>query len=227
MSKKIITINILLMLGIIIGDVFYILFGGLWLKGLTSLLFALLGLINFIYTRKQGLGFSRFGLLITLALFICFVADIVLNLNFILGAIIFAIGHLSYIFAYSNLQKFVWKDLITSVIIFVPAFLLIILCKAFDFGGKLMEMVCIIYALIISIMVGKCISNLIKNRCLLNILLVVGSALFMFSDIMLLFSQFANVSAIMGILCLATYYPGQAILSHSLLFVKNKNRTTE
>ena len=56
MSKKIITINILLMLGIIIGDIFYILFGGLLLKGLTSLLFALLGLVNFIYTRKQGLG---------------------------------------------------------------------------------------------------------------------------------------------------------------------------
>lgn len=227
MSKKIITINILLMLGIIIGDIFYILFGGLLLKGITSLLFALLGLINFIYTRKQGLGFSRFGLLITLALFICFVADIVLNLNFILGAIIFAIGHLFYIFAYSNLQKFRLVDLVPSVIIFVPALLLIVLCKAFDFGGMLMEMVCIIYALIISIMVGKCISNLIKNRCLLNILLVVGSALFMFSDIMLLFSQFANVSAIMGILCLATYYPGQAILSHSLLFVKNQNNTNK
>ena len=62
-----------------------------------------------------------------------------------------------------------------------------------------MEVVCVFYALIISFMLGKAVSNIIRERNILNLLIVIGSFLFFFSDLMLLFDVFANVSIIFDI----------------------------
>ena len=146
--------------------------------------------------------------------------DILLEIYFIVGAGLFAIGHVFYFISYCQVIKFKWIDLIAGVIIFVPAILLITLVPIFDFGGMLMQMVCVVYAIIISIMVGKAITNLLKQRTVLNILLVVGSCLFFFSDLMLLLDVFANFGQLVTVLCLATYYPAQCVLAYSMLHAK-------
>ena len=158
----------------------------------------------------------------TIGLFVTMLADIILNLEFMIGAIVFALGHICYIFAYIQIQKFTTKDLIAPICIFIPATLIITLVPLFNFGGIVMEIVCIIYALIISCMVGKSIANSIKEKTLSNIIITIGSILFFISDFMLLFSQFADVPRIFGVLCLATYYPAQAVLAFSIL-----NKTEE
>ena len=101
------------------------------------------------------------------------------------GAIIFALGHVFYFFAYSQLVKFEWKDLIYGACILVPSVLVITLVPLFDFGGIVMQLVCIIYAVIISMMVGKAISNYIKVKSNINLFILVGSILFFISDLML------------------------------------------
>lgn len=217
MKKSFIIPNIILFLSVIIGDIFYINFGGLWLKGLTSLLFVALGVFNLIYTIKSKDDTTKkFAIIMLIGLIFAMLGDIVLNIYFIGGAILFAIGHVFYFIAYCYLVKFKWSDLIIGSIIFVFAILFITLAPIFKFENIIMELVCIFYALIISLMVGKAISNLIREKTLTNILLVIGSILFFFSDLMLLFECFANAPRIADILCLATYYPAQCLLAFSI-----------
>ena len=177
--KKIFNIlNAILIVLVLVGDICYTTLGGLWLKGLTSLGFVLIGITNLIYAFKTEGTERKFCIIMLIGLVFAMLGDIVLNLFFIGGAILFAIGHIFYFIAYCVLQSFKLKDLIFGLIIFVPSALIILLLPIFDFGGILMQMVCLIYALIISFMVGKSVSNLINKRNLVNIILVIGSILF-------------------------------------------------
>lgn len=223
MKKLFWALNAIIICLILVGDVCYTIFGSLWLKGLTSGLFVLLGVVNLIYLCKQKSSFVKFGVIMLVGLVLSMIADIVLNLGtlgFMIGAGIFAVGHVFYFFAYGVLKRFKWTDLIASAIIFLPSCLVICLVPIFDFGGILMQIICVVYALIISLMFGKAIANLIRERSLHNLLIVVGSFLFFFSDLMLLFANFATVSIVFDILCLATYYPAQCILANSILLAE-------
>ena len=157
-----------------------------------------------------------------IGLFFAMLGDILLEIEFIIGAALFAIGHIFYFIAYNTLQTFKTKDFLIASCIFVPSILIILLVPIFDFGGTLMQIVCIIYALIISLMVGKAISNVLENKSILNILITIGSCLFFLSDFMLLFNVFADIHIIFGILCLATYYPAEIFLAYSISKSTNK-----
>lgn len=228
LNKLFYIVNITLALLILIGDACYISFGKLWIKGLTSSLFVLMGIANLLlslYIGKKNLKFSIF-MLIGLVFAMC--GDIVLNIEFIIGAVLFAIGHIFYFISYSFILKFKWTDLLFGLLILIPSVLFITLAPIFNFN-VLMEIVCVVYAVIISFMVGKSIANLARKRNLLNLIILIGSCLFFFSDLMLLLNVFANLPRIVDILCLATYYPAQILLAFSVFnptkefFSKNKN----
>lgn len=220
MKKIFLTLNIVLISLVVLLDVFYTLYGGLWLKAITSIGFVLIGITNLIYLIKNGHKGVNFPIIMVIGLFVAMIGDIVLNLDFIAGALIFAIGHVFYFFAYRALKKFHWKDLLFGGSILIPSVLVITLVPLFDFGGIVMELVCVFYAVIISLMVGKAISNYVSERTLINLLILVGSVLFFISDLMLLFDVFSSLPRIMEIMCLATYYPGQCILAHSIYYEK-------
>lgn len=226
MSKSITLSNIIMFMLIAVGDVVYILTDALLAKAVTSALFVILGLINAIYSYSEIRTNRKFIYLLLTGLFSAFLGDVLLEIQFVVGAALFAVGHIFFFISYLTLQKFNWKDLIPGFVLFVPCLLLIVLAPIFDFGGAFMEVVAIVYALIISLMLGKAISNLIRVRSGLNIMLVVGSALFFFSDLMLLFNVFASVPVV-GILCLATYYPAEIVLACSILFARDKQEKNE
>ena len=196
--------------------------GGVVLKGAASFAFVLIGITNLVYAIKNKSSHVRFAVVLLVGLAVACVADVVLNLNFMLGAIIFAIGHVFYFVAYASLYKFRWMDAIVAAIIFVPSCLVILFVPLFDFGGIVMQIVCVVYALIISCMLGKAISNFLLEKSRVNLLIAVGSFLFFFSDLMLLFDVFAAVPAIFGILCMATYWPGQAVIASSIFAKVNE-----
>ena len=237
-DKKINTItlvNIILIIAILIGDLCYIYFGAqpinkyikLLIKGITSLGFVVLGLVNLIYAIKNQTQNKKFSIFMLVGLFFAMCGDIVLNLVFEIGAVLFAVGHVFYFISYSFLLKPKWKDLIFGAIIFVPAVLFITLAPIFNFGGLFMELICVIYAIIISLMVGKAISNFIQVKSLLNLILVVGSCLFFFSDLMLLLNVFAKLPKIIDVLCLATYYPAQCLLAYSITILTKEDSNKE
>lgn len=186
-------------------------------KTISSVLFLLCGVFNFVCCMvmyKQNTNFW-FSLLLVIGLFFAVLGDILLIDFFIIGAIFFAIGHIFYIVAFCFIKKFKLKDLLCGTIIFFAVFMLIQFYPHFNFDG--MKILILLYALIISFMLGKAISNLIeKNQILLNILIFFGAFLFFFSDAMLLFYNFAGKNIIFDILCVTTYYIGQFILASSV-----------
>ena len=220
MKKLFLVTNLVTFLAILIGDVFFIETGSLLAKGLASACFVLLGGINLIYALKNK-GNKKFCIVMLVGLFFGMMGDILLEIEFITGAILFAIGHVIYFVAYCVLEKLHWLDLIAGLIVFASAALVILFAPIFDFGGNVMKILCLVYALFISLMLGKSTVNFFRNRNKLNLILFVGSILFFFSDLMLLINNFSNVMDCALILCLSTYYPAQTLLAFSLLNTDN------
>lgn len=234
-KRTFLTLNTILFFCGLFSTVCYDQFGGLWLKGVTSFWFVLIGLVNMIYLKKYAALDStkalrsveadsaplKFPAFMMAGLILCFIADIILNITFIPGALIFAVGHICYFAAYCGLLNFRGKDIIPSVIIFICSASLVLFVPIFDFGFPLMQYLILVYALVISLMVGKAIANMRRSRTPLTKLIVVGSCLFFFSDLMLLLCYFAGAPQITDTLCLFTYYPGQYLLAHSLFRYSN------
>ena len=215
-NRMYLILNTILFFCGIFSTICYDQFGGLWLKGVTSGWFVLIGLVNIAFARKSGVRLAGFPAMMMIGLALCWLADIILNITFIPGALIFAVGHVFYFIAYCGLISFRKTDLIPSVIIFILSASLVLFVPIFTFDPPIMQVIILFYALIISLMVGKAISNMRRENTPLTKLIVVGSVLFFFSDLMLLLCYFAGAPQITDTLCLFTYYPGQYLLAHSL-----------
>ncbi len=227
MKKLALFLNILLIVLILLGDALYIYYGiytsinALWIKSVTSALFVILGAVNLFFAIKNKTSCLKFCIFLLIGLFFAMLGDIVLNLHFIGGAILFAVGHIFFFISYCFIEKVNWKDLVCGLAIFLPSVLIITLVPIFDFGNVLMEIICVIYALIISFMVGKSLSNFIIKKSLLCFLVFIGSVLFFISDLMLLLNVFGNLPDFVDILCLLTYYPAEIMLGMSILFTSD------
>lgn len=215
MKKLFISLSILLIILIINGDIFYIIYDKIWIKSITSAGFVILGLLCLIQILLNKEKMLKFPIIMFVGLIFAMLGDIILNIQFITGAALFAIGHIFYFVSYCFILRLQWRDAIPGAVIFVCAILFITLAPIFDFSVS-MEVVCAIYAFIISFMVGKSISNVARKKNVRNILIVTGSCLFFFSDCMLLLNVFADLGKVVSVLCLTTYYPAQIILALSI-----------
>lgn len=218
MKKGFIIANVILATICVILDIFYIIYGGLLLKGITSLFFVLIGITNLVYACIRKSSRISFAIIMVIGLVFAMSGDIGLNIDFITGAALFAIGHIFYFVAYTTIHKFRLRDFIPAACIFVPC-LILLLTPIFDFGSVIMQVVCICYALIISCMVGKAASNYLSYKSGLNLVILIGSVLFCFSDLALVFDMFSTVfpPLLTEILCLGTYYPAECVLAYSIL----------
>ncbi len=222
-NKGIFALNLVLTVLVQASMVWYLDCGGLWRKGLTSFGFVLLGVLNLAYliaVRRKPL---RFPVILVVGLIFAMLGDIVLNVNFIGGALLFAVGHIFYAISYAQLQRIGKLDLLLSGIIFAAAALFLLLAPIFDFGGTLMTVICVGYAFVISCMVGKAFGNAVREHTVTNILLAAGSFLFFFSDLMLVLYVFGDAPHIVDTLCVATYYPAQCILAHTMFWYNGRN----
>ncbi len=222
-NKGIFIGNLLLAALVQVSMIWFLDSGGLWRKGLTSFGFVLLGILNLAYLtaiRKKPL---RFPVILTAGLVVAMFADIVLNVNFIDGALLFAVGHIFYVISYAQIQRIGRLDLLLSGIVFAAAASFLLLAPMFDFGDAVMTGICVGYAFVISCMVGKAFGNAVREHTATNVLLAVGSFLFFFSDLMLVLYVFADAPHIIDTLCVATYYPAQCLLAHAMFWYKGKS----
>ena len=195
--------------------------GGYAMKGFCSLIFVLLGIVNLVHclvNKKDGV---LFPLLITCGLIFGMTADVVLNFNFIAGAAIFAAGHLLYFSAFLVLNKMQVKDL-AALLCILALSLTLVLLPIYDYGSKLMFIIVIIYALIISLMLSKALMNAVSTGKAMEIILFIGCLLFYVSDFMLLLSIFSGEKNFASTVCCYTYWPGQLIIAFSLYFYQGK-----
>jgi len=219
MQKKIfLGINIFIIIGVFICNFFYQMTGfGLLLKSVCSVGFAILGIINLAYAFMTKQKNIKFFIFMSSGLMLAMAGDIAIAFNFIIGAAIFALGHVCYFVAYLMYRKFDKLDAILTGAIAIFSVLFLAFFPLLDFGGLLMKIVCIIYAIMISAMVGKSIGNAIAYKNVVSIIIAVGSILFYVSDFMLVFDRFSNAGMWSSYLCMAAYYPANCALAFSML----------
>ena len=215
LTKIILAINLLLATAVFVGNYFFLTKGGLLIKGLCSSGFALMGLVNLAFAFISGAKNKRFAVALSAGLIFACLGDIFLGFNFVLGASLFAMGHVCYFISYCTLTPIRRTDLFISGGIFICAAAFVLFCPLLSFDNAVMQIVCAVYALIISLMVGKAISNFIKEKNVLTVTILIGSVLFFFSDLMLVFDWFMGIGRIAGLLCMSTYYPAECLLAFS------------
>ena len=221
MNKNYIKMNIVLLMIMLVFDVWYMFGGGLFAKSIASIMFVTVGSINLYYCtkNKNNLNFPKW---MVVALVFAMIADILIVINFYSGVVLFATAHVFYFISYCKLQKTNFKDLICGITMSIISLFIIFNIPFIDFGSSLMQIVCSTYAIIISFMVGKAISNLLSEKNNTNKIIVIGSILFFISDFMLMLDVFGNIK-VASYLCLGTYYPAQFLLGFSVLIYGNMN----
>ena len=209
-------LNIILFIIMMIFDCTYIFTEELLFKTIASTMFVSLGLINFIqcFKNKKDLEFPIWMLT---ALIYAMVGDVLLGLHFSIGVIVFGIAHIFYIISYSKLNSFIPRDFFNAAIIsiIIPLPIIFILLDTVYINISLVILGCI-YVVILSGMLGKAISNLVRERNSVNITITIGALLFFISDMCLILNMFGGISFCRYI-CLITYYLAQFLLSFSLL----------
>lgn len=205
----------------------YDIFGGLWLKGVTSIWFVFLGCVNVLYERKMKEKNSRFVLIIEAGLFLGMCADVLLGVQFIFGILFFALGHVLYLIAFFMLEKPIRKDLLIILPIAVVSLFIVTGTPYIQIEDPFIKKLLLGYAVIIACMLGKAISNFNKGKQTYRKLILLGSILFWFSDVMLAIDMFGEASRMTWVLCSYTYWPAQNILAHALFHYVNENTKME
>ncbi len=210
--------NFLLLVCAIVCLVCYDIFGGLWLKGVTSGWFVLLGFFNLYYGWKRGLKKFRFLLLIQLGLVLGMCADVLLGTVFVLGILAFAAGHVCYLAAFYGLEKFDRKDLLIILPLTAVSIFVVTGTPYIRVEDPLLKKLLVGYAVIIAAMLGKAGSNLLRRRSVHRWLVLLASAMFWFSDLVLAVDMFGTSSRLTWILCSYVYWPAQDLLAHSMYY---------
>lgn len=191
------------------------------LKCICSGSFALLGILNLLYafTDKQTSKSPCIGM--SLGLILAFLGDVLIGYDFIIGAAAFALGHICFVVAYCFMRKLGKLDLILSGVVFLGALAFLLFCPLLTFDVPVFQLVCIVYALIISFMLGKALGNFIKERSMVTAVIAAASALFFFSDLMLVFDWFIGLWSWTAHACMGTYYPALCLLALAMFLRTN------
>lgn len=218
-EKIIILLNVLLSIAIFILNYFYQYLGfNYTLKCITSSLFAIQGLMNLIYMVKNRKNDLKFSLLMTLGLIFAFLGDVIINKIFVIGALVFALGHVCFVLAYFMKEKLCKLDIFISAGIALFAVVFLSVFPYLVFNPEITRIVCLIYALIISFMLGKAVSSFIKKKDLLYGIIALASFLFFLSDFMLLLAWFSSLDyPWTSNLCMGVYYPALTLLALAIL----------
>ena len=187
------------------------------LKRTCSGLFASLGIANLIYAWKTKEGNRKFYIFMALGLVFAFLGDYLIGYDFIVGAATFALGHVFFVIAYCFLQKMQKLDLTVSGALFACCLIFLLFCPLLSFDVPVFRIVCIVYALIISTMLGKAIGNFVREKNAFTGTIAAASALFFFSDLMLVFDWFIGLWSWTDHACMGTYYPALCLLAFSMI----------
>lgn len=156
-------------------------------------------------------------------LILAFLGDVLIGYDFIVGAATFALGHVCFVVAYCFMQRMQRLDFIISGSLFLGCLIFLLFCPLLTFDVAIFRVVCIIYALIISMMLGKAVGNFVREKTLVNGTIAVASVLFFFSDLMLVFDWFIGLWSWTDHACMGTYYPALCFLALAMCIKSIKN----
>ena len=222
-NNTVFKLNIALFIGAMACLVFYDYHGGLWLKGVTSLWFCVLGAVNLIHAHRTGSPHFKLAAVMEAALIVGAAADVLLGIEFMVGVVFFALGHVIYMIAFFSMQKPEKKDLFFILPIAAIALFAVTGTPYIQVDDPFMEKMLLAYALIISGMTGKALANWRRNPSAARKIIAVAGVLFLFSDLMLAVDMFGVASRLTWVLCSYTYWPAQNLLAHSIYHLTKEN----
>jgi uncharacterized membrane protein YhhN len=185
------------------------------LKCIASGVFALLGLFNLGSALWGKAKNRRLYIAMAAGLFLAFLGDVLINLDFIAGAATFALGHICFVVAYCLEERLRLLDYILWGVLFAGA-AAFLFSPLLDFSVPVYRAVCVAYALIISAMLAKAVGNLVRRRTPVCAPVALASLLFFFSDLMLVLDWFVGKWEWTDNACMATYYPALCLLAFSM-----------
>ncbi len=210
-------VNALIVAAVLVLNYFYQSNGfDFTLKCVCSGGFALLGLLNLAYATYTKQANCKFFIGMAAGLLLAMLGDVIIGYSFIFGAGVFALGHVSFVVAYCFMQRMRRLDLIVSGVIFLGAAAFLLFCPLLTFDVPVFQAVCTVYALIISLMLGKAAGNFIREKSPVTAVIAVASVLFFFSDLMLVLDWFIGRWDWTSEACMGTYYPALCLLALSM-----------
>lgn len=216
-QKLMLAVNAVIVSAILVMNYFYQSNGfDFTLKCICSASFAVLGVINLIYAFLTKAENKKFYIGMSVGLILAFLGDVLIGYDFIVGAATFALGHVFFVVSYCFIQKMQKLDYLFSGVLFAGCLLFLLFCPLLTFDVPLFRIVCIVYALIISTMLGKAVGNFVRKRDLMTGTAAFASALFFFSDLMLVFDWFIDLWSWTDNACMGTYYPALCLLALSM-----------
>ena len=216
-QKILLAVNVLIVSAILVLNYFYQSNGfDFTLKCVCSGLFALLGVINLVCSLAMKADHKKFYIGMSVGLVFAFLGDYLIGYDFIIGAATFALGHVCFVVAYCFIQKMQKLDYIISGVLFLGCLIFLLFCPLLTFEVAIFRIVCIVYALIISAMLGKAVGNFVREKNVVNGTIAVASVLFFFSDLMLVFDWFIGLWSWTDHACMGTYYPALCMLAFSM-----------
>ncbi|MBQ8311528.1 MAG: lysoplasmalogenase [Clostridia bacterium] len=217
-QKIMLAVNAAVIATIFVLNYFYQLDGfDFTLKCICSGLFASLGAVNLGYAVITKQSNFRFFAAMATGLVLAFLGDVLIGFDFIIGAATFALGHVCFAVAYCFLQRMRPLDYLFSGVLFLGAAGFLTFFPLLNFEEPIFRVVCIVYALIISVMLGKAIGNFVRYRNVLTGTIALASFLFFFSDLMLVLDWFVGRWSWTDHACMGTYYPALCLLALSML----------
>ena len=212
------TLNIVWIAAIFVMNYFYQLNNfDFTLKCICSGAAALLGLVNLAYALTERRENDRFFVAMAAGLLLSFFGDVLIRYDFIIGAATFALGHVCFAVAYCFVRRMQAIDYAVSGALCVGSAAFLLFFPLLRFDEPLFRAVCVVYALIISVMLGKAIGNFVRKRSLSNATVALASALFFFSDLMLVLDWFIGLWDWTNNACMGTYYPALCLLAFSMM----------
>ena len=223
-NKLMLAVNAVVITAIFVLNYFYQSNGfDFTLKCICSGSFALLGVINLGYAFATGQSNRKFHIAMTLGLLLAFLGDVLIGYDFIVGAATFALGHVCFVIAYCFEHKLGKTDCLIGALFFLGASAFLLFCPLLRFESLFMQLVCVAYALIISTMLGKAIGNYLREKTPVNGTVAIASALFFFSDLMLVLDRFIGIWSWTDHACMGTYYPALCLLALAM-FLKTEKK---
>ncbi len=193
------------------------------LKGLAALMFVIIGFLGYMNVSTDSMGKK-----LLIGLIFGMLGDIMLNLRFVLkkngqkaflvGILLFLIGHILYLAALVPVAEHLVVDIVIGVVLAAALLAYIFTTMDVKIAFKIFG---VFYLGAVIIMTVMAVHIAIISGSTHDIIYAVGAVLFTASDIVLIFNTFSNVTKFsLRITNLSLYYLGQLLIAGSLFVLR-------
>lgn len=196
------------------------------LKMVASFSFVMTAVFAFLSNKEKSAKFKKMGIGFIIASFISFVADFVIDVNFLYGMLLFFVSVLIYFFSCFNFGLPNKTFYIVTFGLYIPYIVIINLLPGFKFESFTIPVA--VYSFTILIFTVKSF-GVFRNKSVYAKMLSIGALLFILSDFDLLIKVFYQLSPNVKLFYEMTnpilYFPAQLLIANSLSkdFFENHN----